>query len=54
MKEGIEACFAAVNARGGIEGRKLELVALGDGYETDAAVANARRSAPRCCARRRW
>jgi branched-chain amino acid transport system substrate-binding protein len=43
MKEGIEACFAAVNAKGGIEGRKLELVALDDGYETDAAVANARR-----------
>src|SRR5207249_55414 len=43
MKEGIEACFAAVNARGGIEGRKLELVALDDGYETDAAVANAKR-----------
>ena len=43
MKEGIEACFAQVNARGGVEGRRLELVALDDGYETDAAVANTRR-----------
>jgi len=42
MKEGIEACFAQVNARGGIDGRRLELVALDDGYETTAAVANAR------------
>jgi ABC-type branched-subunit amino acid transport system substrate-binding protein len=43
MKEGIEAYFASVNAKGGVEGRKLELVALDDGYETDAAVANAKR-----------
>jgi ABC-type branched-subunit amino acid transport system substrate-binding protein len=43
MKEGIEACFARVNAGGGVAGRKLELVALDDGYETAPAVANARR-----------
>jgi len=43
MKEGIEAYFASVNAKGGVDGRKLELVALDDGYETDAAVANAKR-----------
>ncbi|RQP21581.1 ABC transporter permease [Albitalea terrae] len=43
MKEGIEACFARVNAAGGIHGRKLELVALDDGYETAPAVANAKR-----------
>ena len=43
MKEGIEACFAKVNAAGGVHGRKLELVALDDGYETEPAVANARR-----------
>lgn len=43
MKEGIEACFARVNASGGVHGRKLELVALDDGYETGPAVANAKK-----------
>lgn len=43
MKEGIEACFARVNAAGGVHGKKLELVALDDGYETEPAVANAKR-----------
>lgn len=43
MKEGIEVCFARVNAAGGVNGRKLELVALDDGYETAPAVANAKR-----------
>jgi branched-chain amino acid transport system substrate-binding protein len=43
MKQGIEACFARINAAGGVHGRKLELVALDDGYETEPAVANAKR-----------
>jgi branched-chain amino acid transport system substrate-binding protein len=43
MKEGIEACFAKVNAAGGVHGRKLELMTLDDGYEKDAAVKNTRR-----------
>ncbi|WKB52903.1 ABC transporter substrate-binding protein [Eleftheria terrae] len=43
MKEGIETYFAQVNAAGGVAGRKLELVALDDGYETEPAVANTRR-----------
>ena len=43
MKEGIEVFFAQVNARGGVAGRRLELVAVDDGYETTAAVANAKR-----------
>jgi len=43
MKEGIEACFARINAAGGVHGRRLELVALDDGYETGPAVANAKR-----------
>jgi ABC-type branched-subunit amino acid transport system substrate-binding protein len=33
MKLGLEAAFAAVNAQGGVAGRKLTLVALDDGYE---------------------
>ena len=43
MKEGIETCFARINAAGGVHGRRLELVALDDGYETEPAVANAKR-----------
>ena len=43
MKEGIEVYFAQVNARGGVAGRRLELVAVDDGYETTVAVANAKR-----------
>ncbi|AKJ28231.1 ABC transporter permease [Caldimonas brevitalea] len=42
MKEGIEAHLANVNGRGGVHGRRLELVALDDGYETEPAVANTR------------
>jgi branched-chain amino acid transport system substrate-binding protein len=43
MKQGVEAAFAEVNAAGGVHGRRLELTALDDGYETDNAVANAKR-----------
>jgi ABC-type branched-subunit amino acid transport system substrate-binding protein len=40
MKEVISAYFKQINDAGGINGRKLELVAMDDGYETDRAVAN--------------
>lgn len=40
MKAAITAYFNQVNKSGGVNGRKLELVALDDGYETDKAVAN--------------
>lgn len=43
MKEGALAYFAQLNAAGGINGRKVELVTLDDGYETDKAVANTRK-----------
>lgn len=43
MKEGAQAYFAQLNATGGINGRKVELVALDDGYETEKAVANTRK-----------
>src|SRR5262245_66277356 len=33
MKVGIEAAFNAVNAAGGVHGRKLRLIAADDGYE---------------------
>ncbi|MEP7099779.1 MAG: ABC transporter substrate-binding protein [Burkholderiales bacterium] len=43
MKEGIDACFAKVNAAGGAAGRQLKLVALDDGYDVAPAVANTKR-----------
>jgi ABC-type branched-subunit amino acid transport system substrate-binding protein len=33
MKTGIEVAFAAANEQGGVNGRKLRLIALDDGYE---------------------
>lgn len=43
MKEGALAYFAQLNASGGINGRKVELVTLDDGYETEKTVANTRK-----------
>ena len=43
MKEGALAYFAQVNAAGGVNGRKIELVALDDGYETDRTVLNTKK-----------
>jgi ABC-type branched-subunit amino acid transport system substrate-binding protein len=40
MRQTIEAYFAQINKVGGINGRKLTLIALDDGYETERAVAN--------------
>lgn len=40
MKTAIGAYFAQINKAGGVNGRKLELVSLDDGYETERAVAN--------------
>lgn len=40
MRQTIQTYFEQVNKNGGINGRKLELVALDDGYETDRTVAN--------------
>lgn len=40
MREAIQAYLQQINAGGGIHDRKLELVALDDGYETDRTVAN--------------
>lgn len=42
MKEAISACFAQVNAAGGVHGRRLVLVALDDGYAPQQAAANTR------------
>ena len=40
MHQGARACFAAVNAAGGVNGRKIELVVQDDGYDIKRAVAN--------------
>jgi ABC-type branched-subunit amino acid transport system substrate-binding protein len=40
MKAGIEAYFNYINSRGGVNGRKLVLKSLDDGYEPDRAKAN--------------
>ena len=43
MKSGAEAYFEAVNKNGGINGRKIKLVSLDDGYEPDKAAANTKK-----------
>jgi ABC-type branched-subunit amino acid transport system substrate-binding protein len=40
MRQTIQAYFEQLNKAGGINGRKLELVALDDGYETERTLAN--------------
>jgi ABC-type branched-subunit amino acid transport system substrate-binding protein len=35
MRTGMRACFEEVNARGGIYGRRLNLIAMDDGYEPE-------------------
>ena len=40
MRQTIDAYFESINKSGGVHGRRLELVALDDGYETDRTVAN--------------
>ncbi len=42
LKRGAMLHFDAVNARGGIGGRKIELRSLDDGYEPERCVANTR------------
>jgi branched-chain amino acid transport system substrate-binding protein len=41
MHQGAQVCFAAVNAQGGVHGRKIVLETLDDGYDVKRAVANA-------------
>lgn len=40
MRLGIQAAFHEVNRAGGVHGRRLELLALDDAYEPEAAIAN--------------
>ena len=43
MRQGILAAFAEVNAKGGVHGRKLQLVSRDDGYDPDRSVAQTTR-----------
>jgi branched-chain amino acid transport system substrate-binding protein len=43
MRAGALAYFQAVNAAGGVNGRKIELRSLDDGYEPDRAAANTKK-----------
>ena len=40
MRRGIEAAFHEANQRGGVSGRRLELLSVDDAYEPEAAIAN--------------
>ena len=43
MKLGAEAYFDVINKNGGVNGRKIKLVSLDDGYEPDKAAANTKK-----------
>ena len=43
MKSGAEAFFDVINKSGGINGRKIKMVSLDDGYEPDKAAANTKK-----------
>jgi branched-chain amino acid transport system substrate-binding protein len=38
MREGLRAAFAEANAKGGVKGRKLDLVSKDDGYEPNKSI----------------
>src|SRR5919112_4044739 len=43
IEQGAQAYFSMVNAKGGVDGRKIDFVTLDDAYEPAKAVQNARR-----------
>ncbi len=43
MRLGLKAAFAEVNNKGGINGRKIELITYDDGYEPGKAISNTRK-----------
>ena len=43
MREGILTAFNETNSKGGIKGRKHELVSYDDGYEPNRAIANTKK-----------
>lgn len=43
LHQGAKACFAEINARGGIHGLRIELETLDDAYDVDRGIENVRR-----------
>ncbi|HKP34364.1 MAG TPA: ABC transporter substrate-binding protein, partial [Sphingomicrobium sp.] len=43
MRNGIKAYFDAVNEKGGVNGRKIELLTVDDGYEPGRTVPNTKK-----------
>lgn len=43
MRQGIVSAFTEINAKGGIHGRKLQLISRDDGYDPDRSVAQTMR-----------
>ena len=39
MRQGIVAAFTEINAKGGVHGRRLQLISRDDGYDPDRSVA---------------
>jgi branched-chain amino acid transport system substrate-binding protein len=40
MHQGAKVCFAAINAKGGVNGRPIELTVVDDGYDVKRSLAN--------------
>ena len=38
MRDGLTSAFAEANAKGGVKGRKLELISRDDGYEPNKSI----------------
>lgn len=43
MRQGIQAAFDEVNAKGGVNGRKLDLIDYNDGYEPELSIQNTKK-----------
>ena len=43
MRNGLKAYFDEINAKGGVHGRRIELITLDDGYEPSRTVPNTRK-----------
>jgi ABC-type branched-subunit amino acid transport system substrate-binding protein len=39
MQKGLNAAFNEINAKGGVQGRKIKLISVNDGYEPDRTIA---------------
>lgn len=42
MRQGLQAAFTEINNKGGVHGRRIELLTMDDGYEPERAIENTR------------